>query len=404
MTGQKSGKSALFAWSISGIGVLSSFAGIIFAYQYRAITVVDTYVTWQSRLIGLIPLVLGLLIGGLIAARQPKNRAGWALLAGMFASSFQTLVESLGIYGYRLGHWPDGLIVLLSFFAGVAWTSTFAMVSLLLLWFPNGDYLTRRWRITGWITSVAMVLGIAGASVMAGPLAMVAPLDNPFGIPGLGRLPELILVWSAFTIFGMALLGVLSIIIRYRRSSEIARQQIKWFGLGATLFGIILASDLFFELPGLWESVKESLGLAFLPLTIGISILRFRLYDIDLIIRRTLQYTLLTGLLALAYFGGVVVLQGLLEPLTGSGQTPLVTVVTTLIVAALFSPLRARTQAFIDRRFFRQKYNAEQMLDAFARIARDEVDLDNLAGALLGVVEGTVQPRGVELWLGEGRQ
>jgi hypothetical protein len=131
--------------------------------------------------------------------------------------------------------------------------------------------------------------------------------------------------------------------------------------------------------------------------------MRYRLWDIDLLIRRTLQYTLLTGLLAMTYFGGVVVLQAILSPLTGEANSPLVTAVTTLGIAALFTPLRNRVQDFIDRRFFRKKYNAEQTLANFAAIARDEVDMDKLTSALLEVVEETMQPEKVTLWLKPGK-
>jgi hypothetical protein len=131
----------------------------------------------------------------------------------------------------------------------------------------------------------------------------------------------------------------------------------------------------------------------------AIAILRFRLFDIDVIIRRTLQFAILTGLLALTYFGGVVIIQGILSPLTGSSNSPLVTVITTLGIAALFNPLRIRVQDFIDRRFYRKKYNAEQALAQFAATARDEVDMDKLTSALLSVVEDTMQPEKVSLWL-----
>jgi hypothetical protein len=140
------------------------------------------------------------------------------------------------------------------------------------------------------------------------------------------------------------------------------------------------------------------ISILLVPLAVTIAVLRYRLYDIDLIIRRTLQYALLTGLLALFYFGSVVVLQSLAEDLTGE-QSPLVIVLSTLAIAALFSPLRVRIQDFIDRRFYRNKYDAEKALAQFADAARDEVDVDQLTAALVNVVEETVQPEKVSLWI-----
>jgi len=136
-----------------------------------------------------------------------------------------------------------------------------------------------------------------------------------------------------------------------------------------------------------------------LPLTMAIAIMRYRLWDIDLVVRRTLQYGLLTGLLALTYFTGIVILQNILSPLTGSGNSPIVIVITTLGIAALFNPLRRRVQDFIDRRFYRRKYDAEKALHGFATIARDEVDVDRLSIALLGVIEETTQPEHISLWI-----
>lgn len=144
---------------------------------------------------------------------------------------------------------------------------------------------------------------------------------------------------------------------------------------------------------------RLSFGAVFL--SIGIAILRYRLFDIDVIIRRTLQYTILTGLLVLTYYGGIVVLQSVFSPLTGLEHHPLVTVITTLGIAALFNPLRIRVQDFIDRRFYRRKYNAEQALAQFAAVARDEVDMEKLTAALILVIQETVQPEQVSLRIKE---
>jgi hypothetical protein len=196
----------------------------------------------------------------------------------------------------------------------------------------------------------------------------------------------------------------------YRRSTLVQRQQTKWVvaGIGAIVALLVLPSIvLYLVFPAdLYETAYslvvpiQGFLLMFIPATLGISILRYRLWDIDVLIRRTLQYTLLTGLLALMYFGGVVVLQGILGPLTGESRSPLVTVVTTLAIAALFTPLRTRVQQWIDRRFYRKKYDAERSLARFAAAARDEVDMDRLSAALLDLVAETIRPDAITLWLG----
>jgi len=202
-------------------------------------------------------------------------------------------------------------------------------------------------------------------------------------------------------------------IIRYRSyATPVQKQQTKWFLFGLLMIMVFLIAPSFYlysvplELITAEASVRfdsfvaiANLAFIFLPISIAFAVLRYRLWDIDILIRRTLQYALLTGLLALIYFGGVVLLQTLLGPLTGDRNSPLVTVLSTLAIAALFNPLRSRVQAFIDRRLYRQKYDAEQSLARFAAAARSEVDIDRLADALLGVVEETMRPERVEIRL-----
>ncbi|RLT45057.1 MAG: hypothetical protein DWI57_01670 [Chloroflexi bacterium] len=218
----------------------------------------------------------------------------------------------------------------------------------------------------------------------------------------------------AIFIFSALPLFVIGPFYRYRwRSTPIERQQIKWvviaIGFAFSLFAIAV-STVFWAPNGNPETdisfvtvFVQPIGwvasLQLIPIAIGISILRYRLFDIDIIIRKTLVYAALTGLLALVYFGGVVLLQRLFGSLTGVEQSPLAIVVSTLAIAALFTPLRRRVQDVIDRRFFRKKYNAQQVLAQFAITARDETDLAALTGELQRVVQETLQPEGVSVWL-----
>jgi hypothetical protein len=204
-----------------------------------------------------------------------------------------------------------------------------------------------------------------------------------------------------FVLFPIVIFGVL---IRNLRKVQqpVARAQVRWMALG---FGIGLGIDAILNLVGFaldfgrlerFDALTAVTALA-LPLSLAIGILRFRLFDIDVIIRRTTSYAILTGILLLVYFGSIVVLQGLLSPITG--ESTVAVVLSTLLIAALFLPLRRRVQAIIDKRFFRQKYNAEQVLAQFAATARDETDLDTLTTELVRVIQETMQPESVTIWL-----
>ena len=204
----------------------------------------------------------------------------------------------------------------------------------------------------------------------------------------------------------MFLAGIVSLVLRWRRSSGEPRQQIKWlaffFATAGTLFLAIEVLGAAFY-PAIFEGWFYLLALVpfwlGLPLVMGLAIFKYRLYDIDVVIRKTLLYAVLTALLALVYFGVVIVLQGLFSRLTGVQQSTLAVVISTLFIAALFTPLRRRIQDWIDRRFFRKKYDAQQVLAQFALTARDETDLDALTAELVRVVQETMQPESVSVWL-----
>ncbi len=266
-------------------------------------------------------------------------------------------------------------------------SSTFPLLILFLYFFPDGRIVPPWMRIPAIIGAVGLMAWDLTFQVWGGPL---------------DGLVLLILMTSA---------GVAQI-WRYRRiSNEIQRQQTKWVVFGATvsILGFIVLGNLYPALLPVTsrprsflyffvEPIMHYLFLLFIPLSIAFSILRYRLYDIDLIIRRTLVYGMLTATLALIYWSGVVGLQALLRPITGPGNDFAI-VASTLLIAALFLPLRRRIQSFIDRRFYRRKYNAAKTLTAFSRTARDEVELDRLTGRLVEVVEETMQPAHVSLWL-----
>jgi hypothetical protein len=221
-------------------------------------------------------------------------------------------------------------------------------------------------------------------------------IDNLVGIEGLGYVEDIPVFGVLGVILGVAVIGaVASVVVRFRRSRGIERQQMKWFVYAVAPVLVMPIEDY---LPGIISSVALGAVLIGLPAAIGVAVLRYRLYDIDVLINRTLVYASLTALLVAVYVGSVVSLQGLFRTLTGQGSQ-LAVVASTLAIAALFGPLRRRVQAFIDRRYYRRKYDAAKSLAAFSAKLRDETNLDRLGDDLVSVVRQTVQPEHVSLWL-----
>jgi hypothetical protein len=283
-----------------------------------------------------------------------------------------------------------------------SWVIFIFPIFLIPLYFPDGKLPIPRW---GWVFRLAVVLGLFLA-VTSLFTKDIGPIEGSWTLPNpIGFIPEAFYGSVFLLLWGIGLLAVVagsvaSLVFRYRRAQQTERDQIKWLlyagllffaGYGVTYFMAETTSD-----EG-WSGPVFIATLMLIPIAIAIAILRHRLYDINLIIRRTLQYSLLTGLLALVYFGGIVLLQELFGGL--AGDSPLVTVITTLATAALFSPLRRGTQRWIDRRFFRAKYDAERALANFAAAARDAVELDKFTAALMDLTNDTLRPDRVSLWL-----
>jgi ABC-type Fe3+-siderophore transport system permease subunit len=213
---------------------------------------------------------------------------------------------------------------------------------------------------------------------------------------------------SLLWVLGLLVLAagsLVALVLRFRRGDNVSRQQIKWLLFAGVVLVIVAISGLAFfsvysDSPA-WLDIIVQIVLMTLPLAVANAILRYRLYDIDIIIRRTLSYSILTAALALIYFGAVALLQYMFGGLFSNSNSPLIIVISTLAIAALFNPLRSRIQAFIDRRFFRSKYDAEKALADFSAVARDEVDIVRLSSSLLSVIEKTIQPEQINLWLRE---
>ncbi|MGH2791171.1 MAG: hypothetical protein ACRDJ0_09370, partial [Actinomycetota bacterium] len=271
-----------------------------------------------------------------------------------------------------------------------------ALVYLVQL-FPTGTSLSERWRVLERATWVAIALNLSLALVRPGPIEGFAPAENLLGIAALGSAHDTISGIAGALAVGCGLAAVVSLGVRFRRARGIERLQVKSF-FYACVMGVasILLVDAIVPITGPVDSLAWTFGLAALPVGAGVAILRYRLYDIDRLINRTIVYAAVTVVLATVYFAGVLVVQSVLPV---ADDSPIVVAATTLMVVALFRPLRARTQSLVDLRFNRRRYDAIRTIDDFSQRLRAETNLDSLSTDLVGVVRSTMQPTHVSLWL-----
>ena len=349
------------------------------------------------------------LVGGLIASKRPDNPIGWLLLAmalvfglNLFAAAF---VETGGGSGSKLAAWYDAWSFDVWLLLGVV---------ILPLVFPDGRLLSPRWRWVVRTGLAALPLGIAGTAFKPGPLGTNRKPDvqNPLGVPALKGVLSVLNVAGEVLFLVCIAAAVVAVVLRLRRSRGEARLQLKWFAwVGSVMIvGFFVAavaaafgddSPIAFAGNIGWPVGLFSLIVG-IPVATGISVLRYRLYEIDVVINRTLVYGSLTATLAAVYVGSVLLLQLALNSVTSDSS--LAVAVSTLGVAALFRPARSRIQALVDHRFYRRKYDAAVTLESFSARLREQVDLDSLGGELRAVVTETMQPSHVSLWLKEQRR
>jgi hypothetical protein len=393
------------AWSIWTASIILFVAEMVLTGLYASGPSTDSNGLPAADLLIILVLLCTVTVGALVASRQPSNAIGWIFCVvgltqnlGSFAGSYATVALSTRpapLPGGALMAWVDN------------WTlgpSLYSVLILLFLLFPAGKPLTPRWWPLVWVTIATGILLLLADMFSPGRFIRdFTQVENPLGVPIFEGSQEFIENPILLCQIALLILSVISLVLRFRRSKGDERQQIKWFAMGGVFVGAVFAAGpLLWATPGvgdlLWP-ILFALALASIPITVCIAILKYRLYEIDIIIRRTLIYGALTAILALLYFGSVIALESLLRPFTGQGHNDLVVVASTLLIVILFTPLRARIQRFIDRRFYRRKYDAARTLEAFSATLRDEVDLDTLAGRLVEVVDETMQPAHVWLWL-----
>ncbi|MDX1614776.1 MAG: hypothetical protein R3300_10740 [Candidatus Promineifilaceae bacterium] len=391
MTARTARRLIVAVWALTMIVFLVDIVAIIAGRE-------ATYQGWGVR--GY-PALVGAMYGtvGLIIVRQrPFHLVGWLAMLAAFLSTVQTGLFEFALYAFELVSEPLPGALFVAWFLNWYWVPVVFIVIVVVLYFPDGRLPSRRWRPLLAIQMVLVMFTVGVRMVALAPLDSSLPyLINPYGQAwAADALVALRNASSALFLLLATATALGGLVVRWQRASIIERQQIKWL-----LYAMVLAM---LTLPAavsnsqLIQAVTQ-FALAMVPVAIGIAIVRYRLYDIDLIIRRTAVYLIITVTLAATYFGVVVVLQQVLRALTGQ-ESPLAIVASTLAIAVLFTPLRRRVQTMVDRRFYRRKYDATQALSRFAATARDEVDLERLTAALLQTVDETMQPDRLYLWLG----
>jgi len=337
-------------------------------------------------------------VGWLLARRVPGNAIGWLFQAGgVFWAAFgaATFWGQLALDGtVPLDRFAAFCLVLPS--AGWPLPVVFS-IQLPLLLLPDGRPLSRRWRPVVWLTVASAVAALVGFFTYSAPIEDLDPsvrLMNPFGVPALGQLPLQVALTGAALLGLILVAGGVGVLLRFRRSRRVERQQLRWVAFGGLITVFSVQSVGF--LPEVIQKFTN-LGLFAIPVCVGIAILRYRLYDLGRIVSRTLSYAIVTAVLLGLYVAGVTSAARL-----APGSSSLAVAASTLAVAALFQPLRRRVQSGVNRRFNRARYDADRTVDAFTRRLRDEVDLDAVRADLLQVVHGTMQPASVGLWLRDG--
>jgi len=388
------------AWSLWTISVALTALSLVLLALSRSNPDAPVFDWWLGNAL----VVIDATVGAIVASRRPENAVGWLLCLSGVAVSMSSFTSQYAIHALlaQPGSLPAG--------EALAWIAAWLLPIMIglqvfyLLLFPTGRLPGRRWRWLAWMTVAFVVVGVLTSAFSVGAhLGSLGPIRNPLGVEGFTIVWETVLYTVSPLLFAAA---ALSLFMRLRRAVGVERQQLKWFAYAAAGFAIgivfnsiTIAIDTprWFEWAGL--VIFTATGAA-VPISIGIAVLRYRLYDIDRIINRTLVYGTLTATLAAIYFSSVVLLQTAFRALTGEGSQ-LIVVASTLAIATLFNPLRHRIQDGIDRRFYRSKYDAAKTLETFSARLRDETDLDTLNDDLIYVIRETMQPEHVSLWLRE---
>lgn len=389
------------AWSLCALSLSLLALGSLMVIVGWSTALPRGWLSWQAHAV-VIPAIVGApILGALVASHHPKNPYGWLWLGFGLGIAIDEVAWVYATYALTAesGSFPAartfGTVV-----AGEGFVLAITLLPLLFLLFPTGRPPSRRWLVLVWFVVMTGAVLLIFSPFSPGRGGFV-PVENPLGVGGMAGEVISALGTLVPILFLATVPAVLSLVFRYRHASRVERQQIKWFVYAAILFVCPIFVDfLGIDLPEIWNNAITAVSVTVLYAAMGIAILKYRLYDIDVIINRTLVYGSLSAMLAAVYFAGVTTTQALFRLLSGQDNLPQLTIViSTLVIAALFNPFRRRIQSFIDRRFYRRKYDARKTLEAFSRQLRDETNLDRLGDDLVGVVKETMQPERISLWI-----
>ena len=366
---------AWLAWSLVTISVALLLGGIALDLVTRS-TVPELPFGGEtedgSLVADLVTLLTFSVVGAIIASRHPRNTIGWLFCSVGVTIGLNSFVGNYAEFWLASGFGTSSLGETAAWFSSWLWILlVYAPASLLLLLFPDGRLPSPRWRPVAWGVALGTAGGVVGNALKAGPLVDFPQIANPYGVEG--PIVGMVGIAGSIVAAGSMVASVVSLIVRLRRARSEQREQIKWLAYG----GAVVVSGVCVGVLIIPESVPASIvvmsvSLLGLPVFTGIAIVKHRLYDIEVVINLTLVYAILSATLGVVYFGGIVLLQRVFAGLTGQEKLPqLAIVVSTLAIAALFNPLRRRVQAFVDRRFYRRKYDAAKILEAFSDQAQE---------------------------------
>jgi PAS domain S-box-containing protein len=395
-------EAAWLAWYMCAVSLVLTVLGLLLLVMSQSRTGAPAYDYW---LVNTVVAISFSIVGGMIASRlPPQNPIGWifctiGLLAGMrlFVAEY-AIATLLAEPGSLLSKFPGGEA--LAWVSSWLWVSHLGLFVFLALLFPDGRPPSSSWRYFVWLVGVVVVVGTVAVALWPETARGFDPVNHPLGIEFATDTINPV----ETIVYALGLIAATSLLVRLRSSTGVERQQVKWFAYAvavlaaSTTLAYVVSETMGLVWLGWVSSVLVIVSVVGLPVAVGVAILRYHLYNIDLLINRTLVYGSLTAVLAAVYLGSIVLFQVIFRTFTGQ-RSQIAVVVSTLAIAALFTPLRRRIQSFIDRRFYRRKYDARKTLEAFSAKLRDATDLDALSDDLVELVRETMQPTRVSLWL-----